>query len=192
MVAAWAGSESFEGVLASSRAGDERAFAVLWRWLQPPLLRWLAVVAPGNVEDVSSEVWLSVTRGLTEFQGDERNFRGWVFTLARRRAIDWARRQARQPKHVELGELDMVDPTATSSALVDEAGALAEALALLHQLTPDQREVLALRVIVGMTVGETAAVVDKTEGAVRVLCHRGLRAIAERLEAEHVTRGATA
>jgi RNA polymerase sigma-70 factor (ECF subfamily) len=192
MVAAWAGSEPFEGVLASARAGGERAFAELWRWLHPPLLRWLAVVAPGNVEDVSSEVWVSVTRGLTAFEGDERDFRGWIFTLARRRAIDWARQRARQPKVAELGDLDVVDPLATSSLRVDEASELAAAVALLQQLTPDQREVVALRAIVGMTVGETAAVVGKSEGAVRVLCHRGLRAIADQLDAEQVTRGATA
>jgi RNA polymerase sigma-70 factor (ECF subfamily) len=75
---------------------------------------------------------------------------------------------------------------------VDEANALAAAVALLRQLTPDQREVVALRVIVGMTVRETAMVVDKSEGAVRVLCHRGLRTMAERIEAEQAARGALA
>ena len=66
---------------------------------------------------------------------------------------------------------------------MDAAAALAAALTLLRQLTVDQREVVALRVIVGMTVGETAAVVGKTDGAVRVLCHRALRTLADRLNA---------
>jgi RNA polymerase sigma-70 factor (ECF subfamily) len=191
-VAGWTSSESFADVLGRARAGDERAFAVLWRWLQPPLLRWLAVVSPENVEDVSSDVWLSITRHLAAFDGDEEDFRGWVFTVARRRAIDAARRRSRQPKVASLGELDIADPAVTSSLLVDEASALAAAVALLQQLTPDQREVVALRVIVGMTVRETATVVAKSEGAVRVLCHRGLRTMAARIEAEQAARGAPA
>jgi RNA polymerase sigma-70 factor (ECF subfamily) len=58
-------------------------------------------------------------------------------------------------------------------------------------LTPEQREAVALRVIVGMTVGETAAVVHKSEGAVRILCHRGLRALAQQLDAERLAEGVT-
>ena len=45
-------------------AGDEAAFAELWRWLHPPLARWLAVVASGDVDDIESEVWISIARNL--------------------------------------------------------------------------------------------------------------------------------
>ena len=192
MVTAWGRREAFEDVLASACAGDDRAFALLWRWMNPPLLRWLAVVAPGSGEDVASEVWLSVTRGIAAFDGGEGDFRGWVFTVARRRAIDWARRRARQPRLATAAGVDVVDPAAISSVLVDAETALASALALLQQLTPDQREVVALRVIAGMTVSETAAVVNKSEGAVRVLSHRGLRLLADRLVAEPLAEEVTA
>ena len=160
--------------------------------MNPPLLRWLSVVAPGSGEDVASDVWLSVTQGIAAFDGGEGDFRGWVFTVARRRAIDWARRRARQPRLAAAAGVDVVDPAATSSVLVDTETALASTLALLQQLTPDQREVVALRVIVGMTVSETAAVVNKSEGAVRVLSHRGLRLLADRLVAEPRAEGVTA
>jgi RNA polymerase sigma-70 factor (ECF subfamily) len=192
MMGAWDGRVGFAEVFAAARAGDERAFASLWRWLHPLLLRWLSVVVPGGAEDVASEVWLTVTRDLDVFEGDERDFRGWVFTIARRRAVDWARGRARQPQVVHLGEVDLVDPVATSSLLVDQADAQRAALGLMQELTDDQREVLALRVIVGMTVTETAAVVGKSDGAVRVLSHRALRSLAERLEAEKQARGAPA
>jgi len=190
-VAVWAGPGAFEDVLGSARLGDESAFAVLWRWLQPPLLRWLTVVAPGSVEDVASEVWLTVTRGLASFEGGDGDFRGWVFTIARCRAIDWARCHDRQLRIAPLDGIDIVDPATASSALMDEATALEAALALLRRLPPDQREVVASRVIVGLTVNETAWVVNKTAGAVRVLCHRGLRTLAHQLDAEHLAHGVT-
>jgi RNA polymerase sigma-70 factor, ECF subfamily len=179
----WAGGRAFEDVLTLARAGDDVAFAELWRWLHPPLRRWLTVVAPWDVDDVESEAWLSITRSLDSFEGDERDFRRWVFTIARRRAIDWARRRRRQPQTDALDGVDVADESSSAASLVAAAAALAAALTLLRQLTVDQREVVALRVIVGMSVGETAAVVGKTEGAVRVLCHRALRTLADCLDA---------
>jgi RNA polymerase sigma-70 factor (ECF subfamily) len=141
---------------------------------------------------VAAEVWLAVARGLSAFEGDEGNFRAWVFTVARRRSIDVARRRRRQPALAALDEVDVADPTATSSALVDAALALEAALKLLHRLTADQREVVALRVIVGMSVAETAVVVNKSEGAVRALCHRGLRTLAELLDTQPLDVGVPA
>ena len=70
-------------------------------------------------------------------------------------------------------------------------GALEAALTLLRDLTPDQREVVALRVIAGLTVRETAAIVHKSDGAVRVLSHRALRSLAKQVDADQSTRGVT-
>jgi RNA polymerase sigma-70 factor, ECF subfamily len=189
VVASWAGSGAFEDVLEQARSGDEAAFAMLWRWLHPPLLRWLGVVAPVGVDDVASEVWLSVVRGLDSFEGGERQFRGWVFTIARRRAIDWARHRRRQPAITTLDGVDVAAPAEASEALWPDAGVEA-VVALLRELRADQAEVVALRMIAGLTVTETATVVNKSDGAVRVLCHRGLRALARRLNAE-VAEGVT-
>jgi RNA polymerase sigma-70 factor (ECF subfamily) len=176
-VEAWGGPGAFADVLDGARAGDEQAFSALWRWLNPPLVRWLAVTVPDGRDDVASEVWVSIIRGLDVFQGDERRFRGWVFMLARRRAIDWGRRRRR---HLDAPLPEGVEPPSPNDASegVWEATAVEAAVALLRRLKPDQAEVVALRVIGGLTVAETAAVVDKSEGAVRVLCHRGLRALA--------------
>jgi RNA polymerase sigma-70 factor, ECF subfamily len=187
----WADRCTFDDVLASAQTGNESAFAKLWRWLNPVLLRWLRVVAPENVEDVASEVWLSVTRGMASFTGGEDEFRGWLFTIARRRAIDSARRRLRQPRVDSLESLDLPD-AATGASQFDGAFELETALTLLQRLTADQREVVALRVIAGMTVSETAAIVKRTEGAVRVLCHRGLRSLAHQLDAELLSGGVTA
>ena len=131
-------------------------------------------------------MWISVARGLSAFEGDEDDFRGWVYTIARRRAVDWARRRQRQPATTTLEGVDLSDPLADGTSPDDVTSAREEALALLRRLRPDQREVVALRVIVGMSVAETASIVGKTEGAVRVLCHRGLRDLAGQLATEQL------
>jgi hypothetical protein len=71
---------SFEAVLAAAAGGDELAFGILWRDLQPGLLRYLNALAPGAGEDLASETWLRVVGRLDRFAGDERAFRAWVFT----------------------------------------------------------------------------------------------------------------
>src|SRR5258708_30840695 len=75
--------EEFAAVLAVAQDGDEAAFSVLWRDVNPALLRYLAVAAPGAAEDVAAETWVQVIRGLAGFHGDERAWRAWLFAVAR-------------------------------------------------------------------------------------------------------------
>jgi RNA polymerase sigma-70 factor (ECF subfamily) len=182
----------FPALLAAAQHGDEEAFATLWRELQPAVLRYLRVAAPVAAEDLAAETWLSVIRGLARFRGDERSFRAWVFTAARHRVIDWrqaARRHA-DPLPLELlGDRPAPDDPAAAAL---EAQSTREALALIGELPHDQAEVVALRVIGGLDVAEVASLLGKRPGAVRVLAHRGLRRLAQRLQvaapARRVTR----
>jgi RNA polymerase sigma-70 factor, ECF subfamily len=183
---------SFPDLLAAAQGGDEQAFALLWRDLQPAVLRYLRVAAPVAAEDLAADTWVSVIRGLGRFRGDEQNFRTWVFTAARHRAIDWRRQAVRRP----VASLP-VELLAERSAPDDPAEAVLEAqstraaLALLAELPADQAEVVALRVLGGLGVTEVARIVGKRPGAVRVLAHRGLRRLAKRLEAAGLERGVT-
>jgi RNA polymerase sigma-70 factor (ECF subfamily) len=160
-------------------SGDEAAFARLWRDNQPPLLRYLRVVAGDNPDDVASEVWLEVARGLERFRGGEGEFRAWLFTLARRRVIDMVRYHARRPV-VLTGDPGVLDRRAGDAALE-----------LISTLPREQAEIIVLRVIACLDVGQVAELVGKKPGAVRVAAHRGLRTLAARLSAttdEAVTR----
>ena len=62
--------------------------AALYREQQPGLLRYLRAVAPGTAEDLAADVWVEVAASAHRFQGDEGAFRGWIYTIARRRVID--------------------------------------------------------------------------------------------------------
>jgi len=180
----WAGARPFEAVLRAAADGDEGAFSALWRWLHPSLLRYLHVVEPADAEDLASEVWLSVARGLGQFSGDEQAFKAWVFTIARHRVIDAARRRKRRVS--ERTGLLSIDAPADGDAS-DPAVAQLEleaTLEMIRSLPAPQANVVALRVIGGLTVRETAAALGKSDGAVRILAHRGLRGLAERLSAQ--------
>jgi RNA polymerase sigma-70 factor (ECF subfamily) len=183
---------SFPELLAAAQAGDEQAFAVLWRHLQPAVLRYFRVAAPEAAEDLAADTWVSVIRKLKQFRGDERAFRAWVFTVARHRAIDWRRQAARRPtSSVPVEQLAARPAPDDPVAQMLEGQSTRAALALVAELPPDQADVVALRVLGGLEVAEVAKIVGKRPGAVRVLTHRGLRRLARRLEAAGLARGVT-
>jgi RNA polymerase sigma-70 factor (ECF subfamily) len=177
--------QDFAERLAAARDGSEASFAALWRELNPPLLRYLRVIAPQDADDLASETWTTVARKLDRFSGDEDRFRAWVFVTARRRALDHFRRERRRPA-VPVDPGDLRDSAATargpSDDVVDTFGT-AEAIALIARLPRAQAEVVALRAIAGLDVAQVAEVVGKRPGAVRVLAHRGLRTLARELGA---------
>ena len=172
----------FPGVLDAAASGDEGAFARLWRDAHPPLLRYLQVVAGDAAEDVAAEVWLEVARKLRRFGGSEPEFRGWLFTLARRRVIDLRRSGARRPVRLtaDAGELDRPAADDTAAAALDNLST-EDALALIATLPPPQAEAVVLRVVAGLDVAQVARILGKRPGAVRAASHRGLRALAARL-----------
>lgn len=181
---------SFEAVLAAAADGDELAFRTLWRDVQPGLLRYLNAFAPGAGEDLASETWLRIVKGLASFTGDERAFRAWVFTVARHRAVDRWRRTARHRD--ELVPLDALAhlpaPDDPATAAVDAISSQA-AISLIATLPPDQADVVLLRVVAGLDVAEVAAITGKRPGTVRVLAHRALRRLAAQLTQEARMRG---
>lgn len=179
-------SEGFPELLSRAQAGDGEAFARLWVDLNPRLVRFLSLESGNDAEDLAAETWASVVKGLRRFRGDEVAWRAWVFTTARRRAVDAARRRSRRPQQVhEDHARPMLTPDA-SEAVVD-ALSPGRAVQLLAVLPPFQAEVLGLRVIADLPVETVAAMLGKSPGAVRVAAHRGLRRLAQELRSQGVT-----
>ncbi len=178
----------FAEVLAAAQQGSEVAFSRLWRDGNPALLRYLRVVAPQSAEDVAAETWLHVVRGLAGFRGDEQAWRAWLFTTARRRAIDQVRRRSRRPERPLDQALPGQLPASPDAAdLAIEHIDTRSAMALVAKLPPHQAEVILLRVVAGLDTKTVARLVASTPGAVRVAAHRGLRRMAEILAEAGVT-----
>ena len=184
----------FERVLEAAACGDEAAFARLWRDAHPALLRYLRVMLRDQsaAEDVAADVWVDVTRRLEDFRGSEAAFRGWLFTLGRRRAIDLWRQAGRAPVRLtdDLGELDQAGDHDTASTALERMST-DWALELIAALPRDQAEVIVLRVIAGLDVKDVAQLLGKRPGTVRVAAHRGLRSLAVRLRSTSALQGVT-
>jgi RNA polymerase sigma-70 factor, ECF subfamily len=177
----------FGDVLAAAQSGDEAAVTRLYRDLHPVLVRFLSAQATDVGEDLAQDVWIGAAKGLKAFSGDERAFRAWMFTIARRQLIAHWRQQQRRPQHavdpVEMSELaNHADDEVDACVLADAA-----VRSLVSCLPRDQAEIVLLRVIAGMTAEEVGLVVGKRPGAVRVLQHRALRRLAKEFASDRVT-----
>jgi RNA polymerase sigma-70 factor, ECF subfamily len=166
------------GMLARARSGDEARFLQRWRNLQPRLLRYLRVLGCDDPDDVASETWLQVIRDLHRFTGDEEDFRHWLFTVGRHRAIDAARARIRHRASPVADALNGLPDRQMVEDQVLDGMSVRTAVGLLASLSPDQAEAVALRVIAGLDTTRVADILGKSPGAVRVALHRGLRALA--------------
>ncbi len=180
--------EGFENAIAAARVGDEAAVAAIYRDLQPALLAFLKARHPSQGEDIASETWMHVATGLGRFKGDERGFRAWVFTIARRRLIEVRRRDGARPT-VPLS--DEILSAAGDVGDVEEEAVQAlsygEALLRIAELPATQAEVVLLRVIGDLSVDEVARVMGKRGSAVRALQHRAIKRLAHQTSRQPVT-----
>lgn len=173
--------DDFRDVLARAQHGDEAAFTEIFRTMQPMLLRYLTVLAgPTAAEDLAAETWVAALRGLVKFRGNESDLRGWLVTIARARWVDMVRASARRPEELTEAPPEQRAPDDVAEAVVARA-ASDEAIALIAQLPEDQAEIVTLRVVAQLEVAEVAELTGKTANHVRVLCHRGLRRLAQML-----------
>jgi RNA polymerase sigma-70 factor, ECF subfamily len=178
----------FPDVLASAQDGSEEAFTQLWLDGNAALLRYLRVIAAEAADDIAADTWMHVVRGLPRFRGDEAAWRAWLFTTARRRTIDQARRRSRraeEPIH-DVPE-SQLPASGDAAEMAFEHLSTRAAITLLADLPPLQAEVILLRVVAGLDTEAVAKLVGRSPGAVRVAAHRGLRRLAQILTEAGVT-----
>ena len=168
--------------VARAQEGDDGAFAVAYRIVQPGLLGYLRGLVGDEAEDVASDAWLEIARDLGRFRGDGAGFRGWTATIARHRALDHLRRQRVRPRPATLEQdvLELPGPHSTHEQAL-ESLSTEYALGLVRGLPRDQAEAVLLRVVVGLDGPAAARVLGKRPGAVRTAAYRGLKRLAREL-----------
>lgn len=180
----------FPSVLRAAAAGADWALAEIYRDLAPSVIGYLRGNGVSDPEDVASEVFVGIVRGIGSFEGDERAFRSWVFSIAHNRLLDERRRLARRREHAaEPATLAAAMERAATSPPPDEREWLdGPAARAMRQLKPDQRAVVLLRVIGDLSISEVATIFGKSEGAVKALQHRALRRLEQELAAAGVSK----
>nr|ANY57928.1 RNA polymerase sigma-24 subunit [uncultured bacterium] len=169
-------------MLDAARAGSPDALSELWRRYAPGVTAFARSRGAGEPDEVASDCFLAVFEKLGRFRGSEPDFRAFLYTVAHRRVVDDHRRRSGGVPVRALIEGDEGPAQPSAEETVMHRSGTAHAWHLLSLLTPDQRDVVALRIFGELTLEEVASVLGKGTGAVKALQRRGLDSLRRMLE----------
>lgn len=156
--------------------GESSAFGVLYDHYQPMIYRFVAVKVGSReeAEDITHQVFLSAWQNIKSYEHRGHPFSSWLYQAARNQVIDYYRAKKNETS------IDNVDPEYFASVASAEF-ALPTKLDMemvgraIQQLKPDYQDVIIMRFIEDVSLRETAEVLSKSEGAVKVMQHRAVR-----------------
>ena len=172
--------------------GDHTAIARLLASIQPLVVRYCRARIGrqersfASADDVAQEVCLAVLTALPSYREQGRPFLAFAYGIAAHKVAD-AHRVAARNRAEPVSEIPDVPDAGDGPEQRAMRGELSDRMTRLLSTLPDkQREILVLRVVVGMSAEETADAVGSTPGAVRVGQHRALTRLRKALAAEEV------
>lgn len=198
--------DSERALVLALRSGDEAAFVDLVDRYTPSLLRVASsyVRSRAVAEEVVQEAWLGVLRGIGRFEGRS-SLKTWIFRIAVNVAKTRAAREARSLPFSALADEPTVDPerfgdgrwqtVPTTFDLLEQRNALRCLEATIAGLPAQQRQVITLRDVCGLSATEVCDLLDLTPENQRVLLHRArakARAALEQLQLDDCAEPAAA
>ena len=179
------GGDPLDALVDGVRRGDREAIAAVYLEVAPGLRGFLLrrVAHGGVADDLVEQTFVELIEGHRRLRGDGRALRAWLYRAARNNLADWRKRAERRSDH---GLTDARMATLSDAGGSPEEEVLAasrdpQLVAALAQLTEEQREVVELRLVAGLSVAEVAALTGRRQGAVRALQHRAVTRLAELL-----------
>jgi RNA polymerase sigma-70 factor, ECF subfamily len=176
-----------EALVSAAVNGNPAAIDGVLRWIRPLVLRYCRARVGGqdrtftSADDVSQEVCIAVLTALPTYRDQGRPFLAFVYGIAAHKVADAHRSAARNRAEPVPDVPDVTDLTDGPEAHVMNGEFAGRMSRLLESVSDKQREILHLRVVVGLSVEETAEAVGSTPGAVRVAQHRALTRLRELL-----------
>jgi RNA polymerase sigma factor (sigma-70 family) len=177
-----------EETLAAARQGDGPALRRVYEWLAPAVLGYLRAKGVDDPEAVTSDVFVALLPLIPRLVGGPSSLRTLTFSIAHARAVDDHRRRSRRPAgpvayspSEDLRVVESAEDTAHTRLATQHV------LTILNLLPREQREVLSLRIVAGLSIDQVAEIMGKSAGAVKQLQRRGLIAVREALAARQVT-----
>jgi len=167
-------------LVARAQEGDRAALEELYLLHFDRIYAYLYVSVHNrhDAEDLTTQTFLHMLEAIGRFRWQSAPFSAWLFRIAHNLAVDHFRRRRRERVEDEVSEPDVEAP-AEAEAL--DSIAQYGMLELIDRLSPEQRQVLTLKFYLGFGNAETAAILGKTEGAVKSLQHRALASLEKQL-----------
>lgn len=179
----------FDAILESACRGDAAAFEILFRRFNRSVASFASARHAVDPEGVVNETFVRVFRALPTFEGNEAQFSGWIFRIARNLIIDDVRRQGCRVDEMPSAALstpstaDRPDaPTQPSAETVAISTIEHNLERHLDCLTAEQRDIILLRFVADQSIEVVAATLGKSISAVKSTQFRAIRQLRESLE----------
>ena len=178
-------------VIRKAQHGDERAFALIVRAYEVPIFNYVLRMVGDRAlaEDLTQDVFLRVFQGLRGYSRRAR-FTTWLFQVAKNRVIDEMRAAERRPRTLlaieDAPQFEVVD------APIERGEAIEILLAEIDKLSPDLKEALLLRDIVGLSYNEISDTLDVTLATVKWRIFKAREEVQQALEEQGVELSAQA
>lgn len=175
--------ERMAALVTLAQQGDAEAFGQIYDSYVDGVYRYLhyRVGSQQLAEDLTSETFLRALRRIDSFTWQGKDIGAWFVTIARNLVTDHFKSSRFR---LELSTGDILDADRADDGIEDQVVERlqnAELLSAVRELKPEQQECIVLRFLQGLTVAETAEVMCRSEGAVKQLQLRAVRALARLL-----------
>jgi RNA polymerase sigma-70 factor (ECF subfamily) len=175
-------------LIAAARQGDRDAISELYAAHVQAIFRYIAyrVDSDATAEDLTSEVFLRMVKNVSTYSDTGAPFAAWLYRIAANLITD----HYRQNRHTSPEALpeDLVTDETDPFGRAAQAAEREVLRRALQTLPPDFQTLLILRFMEGLPNAEVAAALEKSEGAVRVMQHRALKALAQSMGADGKVR----
>lgn len=164
-----------EKLIKSAVKGNSSAFGELYDHYQPMIYRFVAVKVPGReeAEDLTHQVFMSAWLSIKSYQHRGYPFSSWLYQIARNQIVDFYRARRNE------ASIDAIDPEffaipASAEFATPVKLEMESVRSAMKKLKQDYEDIIILRFIEDLSLKETAGILGKTEGAVKLMQHRAM------------------
>ena len=177
-------SDIDDGTIELARTGDQQALAAVYDWYLPRIYRYV-LSRLGNVaeaEDLTEDIFLRMLGAIADYKRTGVPFSAWLFRIARNHLVSYYRKNGN--RKADALQETMADSRQDPASIVETQLMLGEVAQAVQRLPDAQRDVIALRFAVGLSIAETAQVLGKRQGNVKALQHKAVTRLQKILVAE--------
>jgi RNA polymerase sigma-70 factor (ECF subfamily) len=177
-------SDIDDGTIERARAGDQQALAAVYDWYLPRVYRYI-LSRLGDVaeaEDLTEDIFLRMLGAIADYKRTSVPFSAWLFRIARNHLVSYYRKNGN--RKADALQETMADSRPDPASIVETQLMLGEVAQAVQRLPDAQRDVIALRFSVGLSIAETAQVLGKRQGNVKALQHKAVTRLQKILLAE--------
>jgi RNA polymerase sigma-70 factor (ECF subfamily) len=168
--------EGEKEIIEKAKNGEKEAFGLLYDYYHPRIYRFifLKVSNKQDAEDITHQVFLSAWQNIKNYEPQGFPFSSWLYKISRNAVIDFYRSKKNEISLEEVGDR-LNDELRIDK--IDLKIQIEKVMKALKKLKPEYQDIIIMRFVDDLSIKEVAKVLDKSEGAVKIMQHRAINSL---------------